>query len=138
MKTKQETMTIKGKATSVGVTSLAMLINATFEDGQEIELEVTKDEFIKTLVEAIGYKERKKSEEMEKRSLNWRDLHEFDIGTYFVLRCDAWSGPRIYVLQQSYKNGNNHFKQFKTGRSLIVKRHEAEYFTVTLFNGEIS
>lgn len=135
MKTKQETMTIKGTATSIGVTPLAMLINAYFEDGQEIKLEVAKDDFIKTLVEAIGYQERKAVD--EDRVLSWRDIRDFDLGTYFVIRCKAWSGPRIYVLQRSYKNGNNHFKQFKTGRSLIVKRDQADYFTVTLFNGEI-
>ena len=126
-------MTIKGKATSIGVTSLAMLINAQFEDGQEIELEVTKDEFIKTLVGAINYQATK---EDEARSLTWREVQEYERDTCFVINCKDWSGPRIYYLQQCYKNGNNHFKQYKKGRVLLLKRNIAHHYNVKLFTEE--
>ena len=126
MKTKQETMTIKGKATSINVTPLAMLLNACFENGQEIELEVTKDEFIKTLVGAINYH----------RSLTWREVQEYERDTCFVIDCEEWSGPRIYYLQQCYKNGNNHFKQYKNGRVFLLKRNIAHHYNVKLFTGE--
>ena len=134
MKTKQETMTIKGKATSIGVTSLAMLINAQFEDGQEIELEVTKDEFIKTLVGAINYQATK---EVKERSLNWSEIQKYERDTCFVINCEDWSGPRIYYLQRCYKNGNNHFKQYKDGRVLFLKRNIAHHYNVKLFTEEI-
>lgn len=127
-------MTIKGKATSIGVTSLAMLINAQFEDGQEIELEVTKDEFIKTLVGAINYQATK---EDEARSLNWSEIQKYERNTCFVINCEDWSGPRIYYLQRCYKNGNNHFKQYKDGRVLFLKRNIAHRYNVTQFTGEV-
>ena len=134
MKTKQETMTIKGKAKSIGVTSLAMLINAQFEDGQEIELEVTKDEFIKTLVGAINYQATK---EVKERSLNWSEIQKYERDTCFVINCEDWSGPRIYYLQRCYKNGNNHFKQYKDGRVLFLKRNIAHHYNVKLFTEEV-
>jgi hypothetical protein len=134
MKTKQETMTIKGKATSIGVTSLAMLINAQFEDGHEIKLEVTKDEFIKTLVGVINYQSTK---EDEARSLDWRDIQEYELNTCFVINNKDWSSPRLYSLQNCYKNGNNHFKQFKNGRVLAIKRNLENLYNVKLFKGEI-
>jgi len=134
MKTKQETMTIKGKATSIGVTSLAMLINAQFEDGQEIELEVTKDEFIKTLAGAINYQATK---EDEARSLDWRKIQKYRTNTCFVINCEDWSSPRLYYLHRCYKNGNNHFKQFKNGRVLFLRRGIEHHYHVKLFKGEI-
>lgn len=127
-------MTIKGKATSIGVTSLAMLINAQFEDGHEIKLEVTKDEFIKTLVGVIDYQATK---EDEARSLDWRDIQEYELNTCFVIHNKEWSSPRLYSLQNCYKNGNNHFKQFKNGRVLAIKRNLEHLYNVKLFKGEI-
>lgn len=127
-------MTIKGKATSIGVTSLAMLINAQFEDGQEIELEVTKDEFIKTLAGAINYQATK---EDEARSLDWREIQEYRTNTCFVINCEDWSGPRFYYLHRCYKNGNNHFKRFKNGRVLFLRRGMEHRYHVKLFKGEI-
>lgn len=134
MKTKPETMTIKGKATSIGVTPLAMLINADADDYQEIQLEVTKDEFIKTLVGAINYQATKETTE---RPLNWSEIQKYERNTCFVINCAEWSSPRLYVLQRCYKNGNNHFKQFKNGRVLFLKRGIEHNYTVTLFKGEL-